>query len=618
MLPQNAVDLGPVTAFTEWPTRISLGSKSYYVVRGEAGWQLLSTICPHQGGEVVKVGPCLACPQHGWTFEQSTGKGINNTGALSSIPVTVWEGRLFAEIPLPAVSPSLRPPSTKRPEQLTLQLHAHACLEIVSKGFSLLTDPWLCGPAFLGAWTQYPPPVIDVSTLRPDAIVITHEHSDHFHEPTLRRFARSTPIYVPDFPNRRLVRRLAALGFTKVYPMAFGDTFRVADHVQLTCFEPGSWWNDAIVLMEIDGFRLLNLNDAGLNQRIASLVAPVDAIASQFSIGASGYPLTWNHLSDDDKHRIMDRARQGKLQMLKDAMALYKGEVLIPFASHFALWHPAHREYVRMMPANTVDDVLQAFAGSGVRVVDLLPGESWDASSGHIRRLWGRRAHLYDLSYKLRYLERCFDPRIFGAHHPAPDPPTRAEVERYLLGLNETPEVALCEDLTVRVRAMRENCATSALDVAFTLETGRLRILKDLPEETNLLIEIPCGVLKRIVTENLSWDEAHIGYWCRFTRSPDVYHAGFWRLLQAPYYCSRADAPRVDHEPITEETVIADLIETYGDQAARVMRRYGLYCVGCHHSPHDTVRLGARHHGLNARQIDALVRELNQMFRPNR
>jgi len=138
--------------------------------------------------------------------------------------------------------------------------------------------------------------------------------------------------------------------------------------------------------------------------------------------------------------------------------------------------------------------------------------------------------------------------------------------------------------------------------------------LKDSPKVPNLLIEIPCGVLRHIVTENLSWDEAHIGYWCRFTRLPDVYHAGFWRLLQAPYYNRPADIPPVNNKPISAETVIADLIEAYGDQAERLMRRYGLYCTGCHHSTHDTLALGGRHHGINEEQINYLVRELNQIF----
>ncbi len=179
------VDIGPEASFTQLPGRISLGERSYYLVRGEAGYQLLSTVCPHQGGEVVDVSSCFQCPQHGWRFEHATGKGLNNTGELSSLSVTVREGRLLVDVPLPSSASVSKEQRNKSPKQLTIHLHAHACLEILHKSFSLLMDPWLCGPAFLGAWTLYPPPIVDVATFRPNAIAITHEHPDHFHEPTL-------------------------------------------------------------------------------------------------------------------------------------------------------------------------------------------------------------------------------------------------------------------------------------------------------------------------------------------------------------------------------------------------------------------------------------------------
>ncbi|MGH7380675.1 MAG: hypothetical protein ACREKR_00395 [Candidatus Methylomirabilales bacterium] len=79
-------------------------------------------------------------------------------------------------------------------------------------------------------------------------------------------------------------------------------------------------------------------------------------------------------------------------------------------------------------------------------------------------------------------------------------------------------------------------------------------------------------------------------------------------------YKKPADLPPLSHKPIGKETVIADLIETYGDQAERILRRYGLYCLGCHHSTYDSIALGARQHGINEEQVNYLVRELNQIF----
>src|SRR5690242_17144125 len=114
----------------------------------------------------------------------------------------------------------------------------------------------------------------------------------------------------------------------------------------------------------------------------------------------------------------METAREGMLRMLKEAAALYGARYLLPFASHFTLWHPSHREYVRAMRRNTLDDIVRAFEESDVRVVDLLPGESWDASTFQFSRLWRERARLYEPDQVMRYLDRRFDAQEFARHHP--------------------------------------------------------------------------------------------------------------------------------------------------------------------------------------------------------
>ena len=152
------------------------------------------------------------------------------------------------------------------------------------------------------------------------------------------------------------------------------------------------------------------------------------------------------------------------------------------------------------------------------------------------------------------------------------------------------------------------------LEVFFESRAGKIRILPEAPPAPNLTIEVPVGILKLIIEENLSWDEAHIGFWCRFSRSLDVYHAGFWRLLQAPYFKRAAEPPPGGNGAFTPDSVIAEVIEAHGEPAERILRRYGLYCAGCHRATYDSLALGARHHGLDAAQVERLVRELNVVF----
>src|SRR5207244_1758783 len=129
------------------------------------------------------------------------------------------------------------------------------------------------------------------------------------------------------------------------------------------------------------------------------------------------------------------------------------------------------------------------------------------------------------------------------------------------------------------------------LETWVQIENGRLSLLRRPPVSPNLTIRVPTNVLRHIILTNASWDEAHVGFWCQFSRTPDVFSAGLWRLLQAPYYARPSEAWGPPPEPlgIAASTSIARVIEQYGEQAERILGRYGLYCGGCAHAPSESL-----------------------------
>jgi CMP-N-acetylneuraminate monooxygenase len=607
------VRLGLVQDFGELPTPIVIDARTYFLTHDGAVYHLLSNVCPHQGGSVRNEANELVCPLHGWRFDRGTGRCLNAPSrSLSAMPVHVDDGVLFAEVPATSRVDRVHAAGEKS-IGLSVHLHAHACLEISYEGFTLLTDPWLDGPAFLGSWAPYPAPLVRGADLRPDAILITHEHSDHFHEPTLRAFDRRPRIYVPDFPNQRLQHRLAALGFVDIRTIRFGDPCALHEGWRVTAFEPQSYWNDAFFLIEVAGQRIFNANDAGVNARIGHMVAPVDVLAIQFSAGASGYPWTWAHLSDDEKAAISRRACAGKLELIREAARLYGASTVLPFASHFTLWHPEHRQYARLMTRNSLEDVKRALASTDIDVVDLLPGERWDVGAGTIARVYDDRTAPFAPACVSAYMDSAVDSATFAASHPADASLTQAELVAYLDRLNAVPEIVHCEDLTVRIRAAASPGDTRSLDVAFAVSGGRLQMLSEAPERPNLSIDVPLAVLTTVVRDGLSWDEAFIGYWCHFDRHPNVYHAGFWRLLQAPYFGRRVDESTSTHATIDRASTVAELLESHGATADRILRRYGLYCSGCHHSTSESLDAAARVHGIDTHRVDQLIRELTRV-----
>jgi hypothetical protein len=84
----------------------------------------------------------------------------------------------------------------------------------------------------------YPPRRIDLDVMpAPAAVIISHEHSDHFHLPSLDRLDRSTPIVLGPTMIDKVADCVERLGFQVLRP-AFGETHRFGATL-ITLYPPG-------------------------------------------------------------------------------------------------------------------------------------------------------------------------------------------------------------------------------------------------------------------------------------------------------------------------------------------------------------------------------------------
>ena len=95
------VDLGEESSFTVFPTPVKVGDASYFLVRGQDGYKLLSTVCPHQGGEIMdEGGDQFVCDGHGWQYEKGDGTCLTSPDfRMKVFLVTLQESRLVALVP---------------------------------------------------------------------------------------------------------------------------------------------------------------------------------------------------------------------------------------------------------------------------------------------------------------------------------------------------------------------------------------------------------------------------------------------------------------------------------------------------------------------------------------
>ena len=589
---------------------VNIGDRNFFVCKDKNKYRIFEGICPHMGGIVYQEEKHFKCGTHDWIFDLHNGQCKTSPKLkLPEFQSIVKGNKIYAKIKKNEINKPFIKKTYKK--DLKVKLHSHACLEIIYKKFKILTDPWFNGPAFLGAWTNYPPHDVDSRKVNPDIIWISHEHSDHFHPETLKLFDRNIPIYFPDFPNERIFRELKKLKFKNLLPMPFGKKITITRNISITCFEPNSPWNDSMLLIELDDFKFLNINDAGVNHRIKNIIGDVDLISTAFTTGASGFPLTWN-LSDEEKLSWIKNAQNGQTQMLLNAIKIYNCKFILPFAGHFQLWHPNHKKYVPLIGTIKISDVKKTLKDSPVKLIDMLPGDEFSFKDLRVARKPGRPSDkdLYSTENIKRYLGQCFNEAIFNKFYPQKNSITKQEVVNYFLEFNKSPEIIFCEDLHLNIKSSK------LCSLYFKINNGVIKELKSKPKLVNIEISIPAEVLQEVISLDLSWDEAHIGYWCETQRWPkNKYNINFWRMLQAPYYKRRINSLKDKNlKKITKSTAVLEILAgKNSDLMSKVLNRYGLYCHSCVFSQMEDIHSASLKHGLSTDQSSKLIRELNEI-----
>ena len=304
-------------------------------------WVVART-CDHAHGKLSLCdhgGRAARCPLHGWELDTATLTYRNVGVTKQTMPFHQEQDRLFYCVERSALQLP-EPLRSETPVEVRVRFLAHACLVIEIAGMRIVTDPWLIGPCFSSGWWHTVPPKSDAMDLVRDAdlIYISHNHSDHMHAETLSHLRRDIPIIVPDFPSNSVLRPLRRMGFTRVMPLKFNHIYAVHDMavppIHLSILQSGDFRDDSGLYVSAGRFSMLSTVDSN---QLNNLMLPqgVDLLTTSFASGASGFPLCFDVLPQEERFQIVTRNRRARALQVLQYVETVAPRVYMPYAGYF-------------------------------------------------------------------------------------------------------------------------------------------------------------------------------------------------------------------------------------------------------------------------------------------
>ncbi len=184
--------------------------------------------------------------------------------------------------------------------KMKVEFLGQAGLFIESSNCKLVCDPWFSQTGgFLATWHQFPPnDHLDIEKYKnTDFLYISHSHQDHFDKEFLKQFPKDVNILIANFTSKKFFNEIKQLGFSNITEIKDWETISLADNFEITLVTDNcKYKEDSSIIINVDGFRILNKNDCYLTQNYLEKICEekIDILFTQFS-GAMWYPAAYNY-----------------------------------------------------------------------------------------------------------------------------------------------------------------------------------------------------------------------------------------------------------------------------------------------------------------------------------
>jgi hypothetical protein len=207
----------------------------------------------------------------------------------------------------------------------------HASMILRDRTTSLLFDPWFEGTCFKQGWgLKYYNPNAFALASQCTHLWISHFHGDHFHVPTLKKLLEINPdiqVLANNDANFSMVEAMKSLGFQNVTSLPARKNLEIGDRWQISRFPATGI--DNMLLIEIDGVKVLNYNDCNLPLKMI--------LGLKKKIGKLSFLLNnFNHAGKLREYplRSCREIKEEQTQTFSKVVSAFLPQYTIPFASH--------------------------------------------------------------------------------------------------------------------------------------------------------------------------------------------------------------------------------------------------------------------------------------------
>lgn len=478
---------------------------------------VIDKVCDHAGGKLILKNDHAVCPMHGWKLNLNTLKYQDSHIKKANIDYTIESNKLILE----DKKSYLTNPFKKiiNESEVRVRYLNHATVEVNYNGLSLITDPWLFGPAFMTGWWLDKPSTEDSLAIlqNADYIYISHNHPDHLHPETLNLLDKNVKILVGDFKTKSTEKFLISLGFTNVSAMEFNSIFEIDEDFQFSIFKSGDFRDDSGLYLCVGGKEILFAVDSNF---LNSYVLPkkIDLLFTSFAGGASGFPLCFDDYDLDDKLKIVSRNKISIKSSVLGYLNATTPKNYMPYAGMFNEKAERDSFIKEFNDKNSPEDYIKLVNNLGINflypkkdTVYLLSNEivsainldvkylDYDDTDNYIKEY--KNSFKYNSNKILEYISNSG----FNGKQIVYIIPTNDDF------LKIVNDIIFCDFENQIFKIVSES-----------------EILNEVPDFRTMRLYVREEVFAAIVENKLPWEDFSIGFQMRVFRTPNTYESEFW------------------------------------------------------------------------------------------